>query len=74
MIPTLPTCRSWLKIREHIELVEDGRIYIELVNASKGRVARAKQSRAGIQRSVDKGWLRRTEIRDIRLEVHPGRR
>jgi hypothetical protein len=32
-----------------------------------------EEFRAGIQRSVDKGWLVRHEIRDL-CEVHPGGR
>ena len=46
------TVRKLMEIANATEPAQDGRIYIELVNAA---------FRAGIQRAVDKGWMVRHE-------------
>jgi hypothetical protein len=50
--------RKLVEIANTIEPAQDGRIYIELVNAAFLKAGGTReQFRAGIQRSVDKGWL-----------------
>ena len=54
--------RKLLEIANAIEPAQDGRIYIELVNGAFLKAGGTPdQYRAGIQRSVDKGWLVRHE-------------
>ena len=54
--------RKLLEIANAIEPGQDGRIYIELVNAAFLKAGgTAEQFRAGIQRAVDKGWMVRHE-------------
>jgi len=54
--------RKLLEIANAIEPAQDGRIYIELVNAAFLKPGgTAEQFRAGIQRGVDKGWMVRHE-------------
>jgi hypothetical protein len=56
------TVRKLLEIANATEPAQDGRIYIELVNAAFLKAGgTAEQFRAGIQRAVDKGWLARHE-------------
>jgi hypothetical protein len=56
--------RKLLEIANAIEPAQDGRIYIELVNAAFLKPGgTAEQFRAGIQRAVDKGWMVRHESR-----------
>jgi hypothetical protein len=56
------TARKVLEIANATEPAQDGRIYIELVNAAFLKVGgTAEQFRAGIQRAVDKGWMVRHE-------------
>ena len=50
--------RKLLEIANATEFAQDGRIYIELVNAAFLKAGgTGEEFRAGIQRSVDKGWL-----------------
>ena len=50
--------RKLVEIANTIEPAQDGRIYIELVNAAFLKAGgTAEQFRAGIQRAVDKGWM-----------------
>ena len=50
--------RKLLEIANATESAQDGRIYIELVNAAFLKAGgTGEEFRAGIQRSVDKGWL-----------------
>jgi hypothetical protein len=52
------TARKLLEIANATEPAQDGRIYIELVNAAFLKAGgTAEQFRAGIQRAVDKGWM-----------------
>ena len=52
------TARKLLEIANATEPAQDGRIYIELVNAAFLKAGgTGEEFRAGIQRSVDKGWL-----------------
>jgi hypothetical protein len=54
--------RKLVEIANTIEPAQDGRIYIELVNAAFLKAGgTAEQFRAGIQRSVEKGWLAQRE-------------
>jgi hypothetical protein len=54
--------RKLLEIANATEPAQDGRIYIELVNAAFLRTGgTAEQFRAGIQRAIDKGWMVRHE-------------
>jgi hypothetical protein len=54
--------RKLVEIANTIEPAQDGRIYIELVNAAFLKAGgTAEQFRAGIQRAVDKGWMVRHE-------------
>jgi hypothetical protein len=54
--------RKLLEIANATEPAQDGRIYIELVNAAFLKAGgTAEQFRAGIQRAVDKGWMMRHE-------------
>jgi hypothetical protein len=54
--------RKLLEIANATEPAQDGRIYIELVNAAFLRAGgAAEQFRAGIQRAIDKGWMVRHE-------------
>jgi hypothetical protein len=56
------TARKLLEIANATEPAQDGRIYIELVNAAFLKAGgTAEQFRAGIQRAVDKGWMVRHE-------------
>ena len=56
------TVRKLLEIANATEPAQDGRIYIELVNAAFLKAGgTAEQFRAGIQRAVDKGWMVRHE-------------
>jgi hypothetical protein len=57
------TARKLLEIANATEPAQDGRIYIELVNAAflKAGGGTAKQFRVGIQRAVEKGWTVRHE-------------
>ena len=56
------TARKLLEIANATEPAQDGRIYIELVNAAFLMAGgTAEQFRAGIQRAVDKGWMVRHE-------------
>ena len=49
--------RKLVEIANTIEPAQDGRIYIELVNAAFLKAGgTAEQFRAGIQRAVDKAW------------------
>jgi hypothetical protein len=51
-----------VEIANAIEPAQDGRIYIELVNAAFLKAdGTGEEFRAGIQRSVDKGWPVRHE-------------
>jgi hypothetical protein len=62
--------RKLVEIANTIEPAQDGRIYIELVNAAfLNAGGTAEQFRAGIQRAVDKGWMVRQRIRDL-CEIH----
>ena len=55
--------RKLLEIANATEPAQDGRIYIELVNAAFLKAGgTAEQFRAGIQRAFDKGWLARHEF------------
>ena len=50
--------RKLLEIANATEPAQDGRIYIELVNAAFLKAGgMAEQFRAGIQRAVDEGWM-----------------
>jgi hypothetical protein len=50
--------RKLVEISNTIEPAQDGRIYIELVNAAFLKAGgTGEEFRAGIQRSVDKSWL-----------------
>jgi hypothetical protein len=52
------TVRKLMEIANATEPAQDGRIYIELVNAAFLTAGgTAEQFRAGIQRAVDKGWM-----------------
>jgi len=52
------TVRKLMEIANATEPAQDGRIYIELVNAAFLKAGgTAEQFRAGIQRAVDKGWM-----------------
>jgi hypothetical protein len=52
------TARKLLEIANATEPAQDGRIYVELVNAAFLKAGgTAEQFRAGIQRAVDKGWM-----------------
>ena len=54
--------RKLLEIANATEPAQDGRIYIELVNAAFLKAGgTAEQFRAGIQGAVDKGWMVRHE-------------
>jgi len=54
--------RKLVEIANTIEPAQDGRIYIELVNAAFLKAGgTAEQFRAGIHRTVDKGWMVRHE-------------
>jgi hypothetical protein len=54
--------RKLVEIASTIEPVQNGRIYIELVNAPFLRAGgSAGEFRAGIDRAVAKGWLTRHE-------------
>jgi hypothetical protein len=54
--------RKLLEIANATEPAQDGRIYIELVNAAFLKAGgTAEQFRAGIQGAIDKGWLARHE-------------
>ena len=56
------TARKLLEIANATEPAQDGRIYIELVNAAFLKAGgTAEQFRAGIHRTVDKGWMVRHE-------------
>ena len=56
------TARKLLEIANATEPAQDGRIYIELINAAFLKARRhAEQFRDGIQRAVDKGWRARHE-------------
>ncbi len=62
--------RKLLEIANATEPAQDGRIYIELVNAAFLKAGgMAEQFRAGIQRAVDEGWMVRHEIGNL-CEVH----
>ena len=51
-----------LEIANATEPAQNGRLYIELVNAAFLKAGgTAEQFRAGIQRAVDKGWMVRHE-------------
>jgi hypothetical protein len=50
--------RRLVEIASTIEPIQDGRIYIELVNAPFLKVGgRADEFRAGLDRAIAKGWL-----------------
>jgi hypothetical protein len=54
--------RKLLEIANATEPAQDGRIYIELVNAAFLKAGgTAEQCRDGIKRAVDKGWMVRHE-------------
>ena len=54
--------RKLLEIANAIEPAQDGRIYIELINAAFLKAGgTAEQFRDGIRRVVDKGWMVRHE-------------
>jgi hypothetical protein len=54
--------RKLVEIANTIEPAQDGRIYIKLVNAAFLKAGgTAEQSRDGIKRAVDKGWMVRHE-------------
>jgi hypothetical protein len=54
--------RKLLEIANATEPAQDGRIYIELVNAAFLKAGgTAEQFRDGIKRAVDKGWMVRHE-------------
>jgi hypothetical protein len=54
--------RKLLEIANATEPAQDGRIYIELVNAAFLKAGgTAEQFRAGIQMEFDKGWLTQHE-------------
>jgi hypothetical protein len=54
--------RKLMEIANATEPAQDGRIYIELVNAAFLKAGgTAEQFRAGIHRTVDKGWMVRHE-------------
>ena len=54
--------RKLVEIASTIEPVQNGRIYIELVNAPFLRAGgSADEFRAGVDRAVAKGWLTRHE-------------
>ena len=54
--------RKLMEIANGTEPAQDGRIYIELVNAAFLKAGgTAEQFRAGIHRKVDKGWMVRHE-------------
>jgi hypothetical protein len=54
--------RKLMEIANGTEPAQDGRIYIELVNAAFLKAGgTAEQFRAGIHRTVDKGWMVRHE-------------
>jgi hypothetical protein len=56
------TARKLLEIANATEPAQDGRIYIELVNAAFLKAGgTGEQFRDGIQRAVDKGWMVRHE-------------
>ena len=56
------TVRKLMEIANATKPAQDGRIYIELINAAFLKAGRtAEQFRAGIQRAVDKGWMVRHE-------------
>jgi hypothetical protein len=56
------TARKLLEIANATEPAQDGRIYIELVNAAFLKASgTAEQFRDGIKRAVDKGWMVRHE-------------
>jgi hypothetical protein len=56
------TARKLLEIANATEPAQDGRIYIELVNAAFLKAGgTAERFRAGIQRAIDKGWMVRHE-------------
>ena len=55
--------RKLMEIANGTEPAQDGRIYIELVNAAFLKAGgTAEQFRAGIHRTVDKGWMVRHEF------------
>jgi hypothetical protein len=63
--------RKLLEIANAAELAQDGRIYIELVNAAFLKAGcTAQQFRDGIKRAVDKGWMVRHESGTL-CEIHP---
>jgi hypothetical protein len=58
-----------------VEAVQDGRIYIELVNAAflYQHNASPAEYKAGLDLAIARGWLWLHEIRDL-CEVHTSRR
>ena len=63
--------RKLLEIANAAELAQDGRIYIELVNAAFLKAGgTAEQFRDGIKSPVDKGWMVRHESGTL-CEIHP---
>ena len=66
--------RKLVEIANAAEAVQDGRLYIELINgAFLNAGGSPAEYRAGIERAIAKGWLWRHEVRPL-FEVHPGRR
>jgi hypothetical protein len=56
------TVRKLMEIANATEPAQDGRIYIELINAAFLKAGgTAEQFRDGIQRAVDNGWMVRHE-------------
>jgi hypothetical protein len=66
--------RKLVEIASTIEPVQNGRIFIELVNAPfLKRGGSPGEYRAGLDRAIVKGWLTRHES-GIYVRVHRGRR
>src|SRR6266849_7685331 len=62
--------RKLVEIANAIEPAQDGRIYIELVNAAfLGAGSMPQEFGAGIQRAIDKGWLTRHESGTYAIDV-----
>jgi hypothetical protein len=67
--------RKLIEIANSVEAVQDGRIHIELINRPmlfEHKATPAEYS-AGLNLTIDRGWLAMHEVRDLR-EIHPGRR
>jgi hypothetical protein len=49
--------RKLIEIANTVEAVQDGRIYIELINAPFLKLASPSEYGAGLKRAIENGWL-----------------